>query len=92
MKATKQKDTAITLRISKRQKRVLTQAAKIKHTTLSNFVLERAFQAAQDTIADQVHFLLDEGQWEGFCDALDKPAQTIDSLKSLLKEPSILDD
>ena len=85
------KDTTVTLRISRQQKTVLSQAAKLRHTSLTNFVLLEAFHAAQDTIADHVRFSLDDKQWELFCDALDKPAVRIDSLNILLNEPSMLD-
>lgn len=85
------KDTAITLRISKRQKDFLTQAARLRHTTLTNFVLEEAFHAAQDTIADQVRFSLNDAEWELFCEALDRPAISIEETRKLLIEPSILD-
>lgn len=85
------KDTAITLRISSQQKSFLSQAAKLRHTTLTNFVLEEAFHAAQDTIADQVRFSLDDHQWQLFCDALDQPARPMEELQKLLTEPSILD-
>ena len=88
----RQKDTAITLRISTQQKNVLSQAAKIRHTTLTNFVIEEAFHAAQDTVADQVQFNLDDRQWQLFCDALDGPATSINSIRKLLNEPSILDE
>lgn len=86
----KQKDTAITLRISKQQKSLLLQAAKVRHTSLTDFVLEQAFHAAQDTLAEQVHFKLDDTQWQLFCEALDKPAKSNEALKKLLTEPSVL--
>ncbi|MEI8296123.1 MAG: DUF1778 domain-containing protein [Alphaproteobacteria bacterium] len=89
--ARKHKDTTLTLRISRQQKTFLSQAAKIRHTTLTNFVLQEAFHAAQDTIADQVLFRLDDEQWELFCNALDEPAKKIESLSILLNEPSVLD-
>ncbi len=85
------KDTAITPRISKQQKYFLSQAAKLRHTTLTNFVLEEAFHAAQDTLANQVRFSLDDNQWQLFCDALDQPAISTETIKKLLTEPSILD-
>lgn len=87
----RQKDTAITLRISKQQKNLLAQAARLRHTTLTNFVLEEAFHAAQETIADQVRFTLDDTEWQLFCDALDRPANPIEATRKLLKEPSTLD-
>lgn len=86
-----QKDTAITLRISKQQKNLLAQAAKLRHTTLTNFVLEEAYHAAQDTISEQVKFVVNDKEWQLFCDALDRPAMSIEATKKLLTEPSILD-
>jgi uncharacterized protein (DUF1778 family) len=86
-----QKDTAITLRISKQQKNLLAQAARLRHTTLTNFVLEEAFHAAQDAIAEQVRFTLSDTEWQLFCEALDRPAMPIEATRKLLTEPSILD-
>jgi uncharacterized protein (DUF1778 family) len=86
-----QKDTAITLRISKQQKNFLAQAAKIRDTTLTNFILEEACHAAQDTIANQVNFYLDDAQWQLFCEALDRPAVSVEAIRKLLTEPSMFD-
>lgn len=85
------KDTAITLRISKPEKNLLAQAAKLRQTTLTNFVLEEAYHAAQETISEQVKFMLNDKEWQLFCDALDRPAMSIEATRKLLTEPSILD-
>lgn len=85
------KETAITLRISKEQKYFLSQAARIRRTTLTGFVLGEALHAAQDTVADEVRFVLDDMQWQLFCEALDRPAMPIAAVRKLLTEPSILD-
>jgi len=85
------KDTAITLRISKQQKDLLRQAAKLRHTTLTNFVLQEAFHAAHDTVANQVKFALNDVEWQLFCEALDRPTRSINKVRKLLSEPTILD-
>lgn len=87
----RKKDSAITLRISTQQKNILSQAAKLRHTTLTNFVIEEAFHAAQDTLADQVKFTLGDEQWQLFIEALDRPARDIPELRKLLTTPSLLD-
>ena len=40
----------------------------------------------------QVHFQLPSARWQAFCDALDAPPKDIAPLRTLLAEPSILDD
>lgn len=88
----KGKDTAITLRISKQQKNILNQAAKLKHTSLTNFVLQQAYHAAQEALADQIRFSLDSESWDKFCEALDKKPEAIENLKNLFSKKTLLDD
>ena len=86
-----QKGTRFSIRASSLQKRVIAQAARIKATTMSDFVLEQAVLAAQQVIADQTHFMLSQKQWKAFCAALDAPPKSISALRKLLTKPSIFD-
>ena len=52
--ASTQKASRFSIRASAAQKRVLAEAARIKDTTISDFVLEQSLTAAQQVIADQV--------------------------------------
>lgn len=70
--------------MSATQKKVIAEAARIKHTTISEFVLQQSLTAAKQVIADQVQFRLPKKQWKQFCDALDAPPKTIFALRRLL--------
>lgn len=85
------KEATLQLRVSSQQKDILSQAAKLLRTTLSNFVLANAYKAAQQVLTDQIHFTLSPEQWNSFCQALDQPARDIPALKALLEEPGVLD-
>ena len=90
-KVSSQKISRFSIRASATQKRVIAEAARIKDTTISDFVLEQSLTAAQHVIADQVQFRLPKKQWKEFCDALDAPPKTIPSLRRLLNKPGLFD-
>lgn len=83
-KASTQKASRFSIRASATQKRIIAEAARIKDTTISDFVLEQSLTAAHQVIADQVEFRLAKKQWKEFCDALDAPPKTIPALRRLL--------
>ncbi len=86
------RDTKVQLRMMPLQKEVISRAANLKQTTLTNFMVENSFIAAQQILADQVHFYLSSEKWEEFCAALDAPPKDIPALRKLLTEPSVFDD
>ncbi|MGK7872842.1 MAG: DUF1778 domain-containing protein [Xenococcaceae cyanobacterium] len=86
-----QKDKRLQLRLSTHQKDVLSRAAKLKQTTISNFILEASYEAAQKVLVEQSLFSLSDEEWEAFCDALDAPPKDIPALRKLLTEPSVFD-
>ena len=90
-KASTQKASRFSIRASSTQKKVIAEAARIKDTTISDFVLEQALTAAQHVLADQVQFRLPKKQWKEFCDALDAPPKTISALRKLLTRPGLFD-
>ena len=85
------RDTKIQLRMRQAQKEIISRAASIKQTTMTNFVVERAFEAAQQILADQVHFSLSPEKWDEFCAALDAPPRELPELRKLLTSPSVFD-
>ena len=91
-KGSTQKVSRFSIRASATQKRVIAEAARIKDTTISDFVLEQSLTAAQQVIADQVQFKLPKKQWKEFCDALDAPPKKIPALRRLLTRPGLFDD
>jgi uncharacterized protein (DUF1778 family) len=85
------KQTKVQLRLRREQKEAISRAAKLRQTTLSNFMLEHAYAAAQQVLADQVHFVLPPERWRAFCAALDALPRDIPALRKLLTEASVLD-
>jgi uncharacterized protein (DUF1778 family) len=73
-------------------KDLISRAAELKHTTLSAFMIEHAFEAAQQILADQVHFCLPQDKWDEFIAALDAPPRELPRLRKLLSEPSVFDE
>jgi len=85
------KATKVQLRLRPAQKAVLARAAELRHTSLSNFMLEHAWEAAQHVLAEQVDIVMPPEEWEAFRKALDAPPRRIPALKKLLTEPGIFD-
>ena len=85
------KDTKLQLRLSPAEKELIARAARLRKTTVSGFLLDNARTAAEQVLADRVHFLLPPDQWEAFCKALDAPPGDMPALKRLLSDPSVFD-
>jgi uncharacterized protein (DUF1778 family) len=88
-KHTALKVSKVQLRLRPDQKAVIARAAELCQTTLSNFMLEHAYEAAQQVLADQVHFVLPAERWEAFCEALDAPPRVIPALQELFMKESV---
>src|SRR5438034_11606756 len=85
------KATKVQLRLRPVQKAVIARAADLRQTTLSNFLLEHAYEAAQQVLAEQVDIVMAAAEWAAFCKALDAPPRSIPALKKLLTEASVFD-
>jgi uncharacterized protein (DUF1778 family) len=85
------KATKIQLRLRPAQKALIARAAELRQTTLSNFMLEHACQAAQEVLAEQVDVVMPPHEWKAFCKALDAPPRAIPALRKLLTEASVFD-
>ncbi len=85
------KATKVQLRLRAAEKAVIARAAELRRTTLSQFMLEHAYQAAQQVLADQVQFVLPAARWKAFCQALDAPPREIPALKRLLTRKGVFD-
>ncbi|WP_320069178.1 DUF1778 domain-containing protein [Micromonospora sp. RTGN7] len=79
------------LRVDEQQKALLEAASQAAGASVSTFVLRAATEAAADVLADRRVFLLDEGAWRVFDEALQGPAEEIAGLRELLTGPTVLD-
>jgi uncharacterized protein (DUF1778 family) len=86
------RETKVQLRMRPLQKAVIARAAQIKQTTLTSFMVEQAFNAAQHIVADQSHFYLSAEKWDEFCALLDAPVRELPELRKLLTQPTIFDE
>jgi uncharacterized protein (DUF1778 family) len=79
----------IHLRATPRQEHLIKVAAKRQGVNVTDFILESACEKAEQTLADQTHFVLDEKQWSLFMKALDEPPRVIHEIKRLFSAPPI---
>ena len=86
------KPTRLNIRVSEHEKDVLTRAARALNTSVSSFVLQRAYADAQTVLAEQSQIRLPEKKWREFCRALDAPPKTIPALQELLTQPGMFDE
>lgn len=90
-KAKAQKSSRLSIRASEHKKTVIARAARIRNTTLSEFIVENAYQTAQEVIAEQAQFTLNKKEWKAFCEALDAPPKDVPAIRKLLITPSVFD-
>lgn len=71
------------LRATPQQEAVLRRAAVVAHKSMTDFILDSAYQAAEQALLDQRLFMLDESQTGALLDLLDRPEQENAGLKDL---------
>jgi uncharacterized protein (DUF1778 family) len=89
--ARESKPARLNIRVSEHEKVVLARAARASGTTVSQFVLQKAYAEAQAVLAEQTRFGLPPRQWHKFCAALDAPPKDVSALRKLLTEPGRFD-
>jgi uncharacterized protein (DUF1778 family) len=82
------RDVTINIRAKQNQRDLIDRAAKIQEKNRSEFMLESAYQKAQEVILDQCFFGLDEGKFQQFLAQLDAPTVKNDKLQKLLTTKS----
>lgn len=76
------------LRATPEQEAVLRRAAHIAHKSLTDFILDSACQAAEQTLLDQRLFMVSSSQYQALLELLDRPAQDNDGLRNLFARPA----
>jgi len=71
------------LRTTPHQEAILRRAAEASHKSLTDFILDSAVQAAEQTLLDQRLFLVDGEQSRALLELLDRPEQDNPGLKDL---------
>jgi uncharacterized protein (DUF1778 family) len=86
------KESRLSIRVDPTRKAVIARAAKRHGHTISDFVLENAFQMATEVLADEGTIALSRKQVAHIFSVLDRPpARSVAAVRKLLRERSILD-
>jgi len=76
------------LRATTEQEAVLRRAAQVAHKSLTDYILDSACLAAEQTLLDQRLFLVSDGQYQALMDLLDQPEQENEGLTRLFSRPA----
>ncbi len=71
------------LRATLEQEAVLRRAAEVAHKSLTDFILDSACLAAEQTLLDQRLFMVSDGQYQALMNLLEQPEQPNDGLRDL---------
>jgi uncharacterized protein (DUF1778 family) len=71
------------LRATPEQEAVLRRAAEVAHKSLTDFILDSACQAAEQTLLDQRLFMVSGSQYQALMDLLEQPEQANEGLRNL---------
>ena len=71
------------LRATPEQEVVLRRAAEVAHKSLTEFILDSACLAAQQTLLDQRLFMVSGSQYQALMDLLEQPEQANEGLCDL---------
>lgn len=74
----------INLRTSVEAKELIEHAAALMGTTVSGFMLQNAFDAAQRVVGDTQTLMLSQRAFEAFIDACENPPEPNDALRKLM--------
>lgn len=86
------KDSRLSIRVDAARKAVIARAAKQHGESLSDFVLENAYQMATELLADEEPISLSRNQVAHLFETLDHPpAKSVAAIRKLLSHRSILD-
>jgi uncharacterized protein (DUF1778 family) len=80
------RDRRFQLRATASEEELIKVAAERQGVNVTEFILRSARERAEQTLAEQTRFVLDEKQWKAFLAALDRPAKDKPRLRQLFRE------
>lgn len=75
----------VNMRLEPNQLDLIDTAANLSGKSRTAFILDAAYQAAEQTLLERTLFLLNDEQWEAFHQALDAPPSPNEKLRQLLQ-------
>jgi uncharacterized protein (DUF1778 family) len=83
------RDRRFQLRATAREETLIKVAAERRGVNVTDFILSAAREKAEETLADQTRFVLNDAQWKQFMEALDRPPRGKPRLRKLLAESHV---
>ena len=83
------RDRRFQLRATLSEETLIKVAAERQGINVTEFIMRSACEKAEQALADQTRFVLDEKQWKAFMTALDRPAKNKPRLRQLFMEPHV---
>ncbi len=80
------RDRRFQLRATAAEEELIKVAADRQGVNVTEFILRSAREKAEQALADQTRFVLDDEQWKAFMAALDRPAKEKPRLRRLFRE------
>lgn len=81
--STTSRSSRLGLRATHEQEVVLRRAADVAHKSLTDFILDSACLAAEQTLLDQRLFMVSGTQYQALMDLLEQPEQSNEGLRNL---------
>jgi uncharacterized protein (DUF1778 family) len=83
------RDRRFQLRATAAEEALIKVAAERRGVNVTEFILRSAREKAEQDLADQTRFVLDDRQWKAFMAALDRPPREKPRLRRLFTEPHV---
>ena len=83
------RDRRFQLRATASEEELIKVAADRQGVNITDFILRSAREKAEQSLADQTRFVLDDNQWKAFMSALDRPAKDKPRLRQLFREQHV---
>jgi uncharacterized protein (DUF1778 family) len=80
------RDKRFQLRATAQEEALIKVAADRQGLNVTEFIIRAARERAEESLADQTRFVLDEKRWKQFMDALDRSPKDKPRLKRLFSE------
>jgi uncharacterized protein (DUF1778 family) len=87
-KTVRAKTSRLGFRASEPQARIIRMASDLSHKSLTDFIMDSAYQAAEKVILDQRLFMVSEDVYAKFSEILERPEQDNEGLKDLFSSLS----
>ena len=85
------KNTQLNIRTSRDQKARLTEAARLRNVSVSQFVLDESLQAADEILAEENLIRLSAEEYAWLMKRLEEPPREIPELRELFSRPSVFE-